>query len=183
MLVKPNEDDFFSGTVPPYNANHVELDPLSIADPLLSPAAKDFTVITRPGDNVVVDFPVAHTTLIDGVVYFVDDGTNRHEMSNIVVELEDTAGKPIRRVLSAVDGYFSFDKVPAGAYLLSVPDEALNALNALLEKKISVNIEKIDEFMTGNDITLRQKAKLDTPPPMPEPPKPAAEETTPEPLQ
>lgn len=172
MLVKPDADDFFAAPIPPYQDNHIELDVDSVADPLLTPVTKDFNVITRPGDNVVVDIPLVRTTIIDGTVVFLDDKGEKHELANIVVELEDALGKPIRRVLSAVDGYFSFDKVQIGEYLLSVPDEVLNSINAVVDKKVSLKIDKIDEFMTDNEIALRQKAKLDGPPSIPMPPKP-----------
>ena len=172
VLVKPDVDDFFVTPVSAYQTNRVEVDAASIADPLLTPAVVGYNVLTRPGDSVIADFPLVRTTIIDGSVVFLDDKGNKHELSNVVVELEDTAGKPLHRVISAIDGYFSFDKIQTGEYWLTIPEEALNAVNASLDKKISIRIEKIDEFLTGNEITLHQKARLDTPPPMPALPAP-----------
>ena len=168
-LVLPDADDFFLAPVLPYQANPVKLEAASIADPLLTPVTQAYNVITRPGDNVVVDFPLVRTTIIDGTVVFIDDKGHKRDLSNIVVELQDNVGKPVHRVISAIDGYFSFDKIQVGEYWLTVPEEALNAFNAIIEKKILVKIDKIDEFMTGNEITLRQKLKLDAPPEMPTP--------------
>jgi hypothetical protein len=177
---KPDGDDYFAAPVSPYQVNHVELDVSSIEDPLLTPTIKDYNVITRPGDNVIVDFPLVRTTIVDGTVSFVDDKGDKHELSNIVVELDDKLGKPVQRVISAIDGYFSFDKVRAGEYWLNVPDEALASFNAILDKKIPIMIEKVDDFMTGNEITLHQKAKLDVPPPLPALPQPPASPPAPQ---
>ncbi|MDD3370565.1 MAG: carboxypeptidase-like regulatory domain-containing protein, partial [Alphaproteobacteria bacterium] len=145
------------------------LDAGSIADPLLSPVTQGYTVVTRPGDNVVADFPLVHMTVIDGTVYFLDRDGSKRELGNVVVELGDKAGKPLRRVISGVDGYFSFDRVQVGDYILTVPGEALADINADVVATIPVIIEKIDEFMTGNELLLRQKTDLSIPPPMERP--------------
>lgn len=164
LLIVPDEDDFFAAPVPPYQKNIVEFDPNSVADPLLTPETTGFQVVTRPGDNVVVDIPLVHTTIIDGTVYLTDDNGNKRVLSDVVVELDGGDGKPLKRVLSGIDGYFSFDKVKVGDYALSVPDEALAAINADLDNKVVIKIDKIDDFITGKDISLHQKQKLDLPP-------------------
>jgi hypothetical protein len=165
LLVVPNDNDFYSAPVAPYQVNRVELVPESIKDPLLSPETKGYQVVTRPGDSVVVDFPLFHTTIIDGTVFFIDEKGEKQVLSEVPVELDDHDGKALNRVISGIDGYFMFDKVRAGDYTLTVPDEALTAINARLEKTVPVKIDKIDEFMTGNEILLRQNQKFDTPPP------------------
>ena len=166
VLVVPNPDDFFAAPVAPYQVNKVELDTTTIADPLLTPVNTGYKVMTRPGDNVVVDFPMVHTTIIDGVVSFMDEKGEKRVLGDVVVELDNSDGKPIKRVLSAIDGYFSFDKVPVGNYTLSVPQEALTAINAVLDTKPAINIDKIDQFMTGNEVILHQDKRLDVPPPV-----------------
>ncbi len=157
-------DGYFVAPVTPYEPSRVELDEGSITDPLLTPVTRGYQVVTRPGDTVVADFPLVRTTIIDGTVTFLDDKGDKRELGDIVVELEDKDGKPLRRVMSAVDGYFIFDKIKIGEYLLTVPEEALAAYNAALDSKVRIVIEEVSEFVTGKDILLLQKEKLNGPP-------------------
>jgi hypothetical protein len=157
-------EGYFVAPVAPYELSSVKLDTSSIKDPLLTPSAPGFRVMTRPGDSIIADFPLVHTTIIDGSVILLDEKGKKTELKDIVVELQDKDGKPMRRVVSAIDGYFSFDKIPAGEYWLTVPDEALSASNASVEAKVHIVIEQVEEFVTGQDITLRQKPP-GTPPP------------------
>jgi hypothetical protein len=163
--VKSDSANYYVAPVASYQPHILELDPRSIADPLLTPETKGYRIMTRPGDAVQADFPMVRTTIIDGSVTFLDENNVKHEMGNILVELQDSEGKPLHRVASEVDGYFSFDKIQAGEYFLSVPDEVLDTMNMALDQKVPISIKEISEFMTGNEITLHQKQKLDAPPP------------------
>ncbi len=164
LLTKADKDGYFIAPVTPHEPARVELDTSSIADPLLTPLAKGYQVNTRPGNTVVADFPLTYTTVIDGTVFFNDGKDVKREMGDVVVELQDKDGKPLRRVLSGLDGYFSIDKVAIGEYWLSVADEALAAVNANVESKVHIKIDEIDAFLTGKDIVLRQKEVLNGPP-------------------
>ncbi len=178
LRAKNDADGYFVAPVTPYETARVELDTSSISDPLLAPATKGYYVNTRPGDMVVADFPLARSTIIDGTVVFLDENGGRRELNDIIVELTDKDGKPLRRVITAIDGYFSIDKITVGEYWLIVPEEALTAYNASFENKIHIKIDDINEFITGKDIVLRQKEKLNGPPVFEDSTKPDKEENS-----
>ncbi|HAX92082.1 MAG TPA: hypothetical protein DCY07_07755 [Rhodospirillaceae bacterium] len=161
--VKLDEEGYFVAPVAPYGISKVEINESSLSDPLLTPKEKGYRVQTRPGDTVVADFPLVHTTIIDGASYFLE-GESQREIGNIVIELQDKDSKPLRRVISEIDGYFSFDKVQKGEYWISVPEEVLESLNATLVNKIHIIIDVIDGFISDNNILLRQKEDLTVPP-------------------
>lgn len=161
--VKLDENGFFIAPIAPYGLSKIEVSTDGL-DPLLSPQHKGYRLQTRPGDMIVADFPIVRTTIIDGTSYFLEADGTKKEIGNIIVELQDNAGKAVRRVVSEMDGYFSFDKVQKGTYWLSVPDEVLTSLNAKLQNKIQIIIEEIDSFFSDNQIVLEQAVDLTIPP-------------------
>ncbi len=152
--------------VAPYENARIELDPESIKDPLLTPVTKSYKAMTRPGDMIIADFPLVMTTIIEGNVTLLDEQGHQTNLKDIVVELQDKTGKPLRRLISEFEGYFSFDKVEAGEYWLNVPDDALAVYNAVLTEKPHIVITKVDEFITDKSIVLRVKPKGDAPTPV-----------------
>lgn len=159
-----DENGYFVTPVSPYEVSKVEIDTSHVQDPLLTPETKGYRVITRPGDSVIADFPMVRTTIIDGTTYVLDKDGEKHELGQIVVELQDKDHKPLRRVVSELDGYFTFDKIRAGEYWITVPDEVLTSYNATIKTPLHVHFDKVDEFISGNDIVLEQKTDLTVPP-------------------
>ena len=151
------ENGYFVDHVTPYQTTRVEIDPSSIKDPLLTPEHKAFDVVTRPGSTVVVDFPLIMTTTIEGNLYILDAQGKKQPVKNGIVELQDKDGKPLRRVMTEFDGYYSFDQVAAGEYKLGVPDEVLKDNNAVLPQKPPVNIQTVTEFISDKNIVLQPK--------------------------
>ena len=162
--VKLDENGYFASAVTPYQKSRVEVSAEHLEDPLLTPRTKGYHVITRPGDTVVADFPLVHTTIIDGTAYFNDTSGEKRELKSVVIELQDAQGKPVRRVISEIDGYYSFDKVPSGDYFITVLAEVADSLNLTLPAPIKVSIAEVKEFVTGMDLVLQQKEKLNGPP-------------------
>ncbi|NCC03321.1 MAG: hypothetical protein EOM37_04650 [Proteobacteria bacterium] len=165
LPVKMDEGGYFVAPVAPYNIAKVELNASSIDDPLISPKTNGYRVRTRPGDVVVADFPLVQTTIIDGNSYFLEKNGERRPLGNIVVELTDKDKKILKRVISDAEGYYTFENVEKGEYWLSVPDDVLSQLNAMLRDKVHVVVDRIDNFVTGQDVVIEQKADLSVPPP------------------
>ena len=148
------KDGYVAGWIAPYRKTKVEIDPNSIADPLLSPEHKGYEVMTRPGSTVVADFPMIMTTTIEGNAYILDKQNNKQPLKEAVVELEDKDGKPLRRTITEFDGYFSFDKIGAGHYQLGVPTEVLKDFHAVIKVAPAIDIAKVTEFISNRDIVL-----------------------------
>jgi hypothetical protein len=150
-------DRYFVDHVAPYQRTRVEIDPSSLADPLLSPERRVVEVVTRPGSTVMVDFPLVTTTIIEGNLYILDAQGHKQSVKSGVVELQDKDGHPLRQVITEFDGYFSFDQITAGEYRLGVPAEVLKDNNAVLAGSLPVSVQKVTEFISNKDIVLRPK--------------------------
>lgn len=148
------KEGYLARWITPYRKVKVQIDPNSIADPLLSPERKGYEVVTRPGNTVIVDFAMVPTTTIEGTVFILDKLGKKEPLKDAVVELEDKDGKPLRRIITEFDGYFSFDRVSKGEYRLGVPTEVLKEYKASIKVQPQVNITKVTEFISNRDIIL-----------------------------
>ncbi len=147
-------EGFFAAPIAPFEKTTVELQATEIEDPLLAPTYNGFEIVMRPGNSKRIDFPLQHATIIDGNVFVVDDSGKKNSAGDVVVELQDEAGKLLKRVISDFDGYFSFDKITKGDYWLNIPEEALKVVKATLKERKHIAIPTVTEFMTGQDIFL-----------------------------
>ncbi len=147
-------DDYLAGMIPPYRKIRVEIDPNSIADPLLSPEHKGYEIVTRPGNTVLANFPMVMTTTIEGNAFILDKAGKKQPLKDAVVELEDQSGRPLRRSITEFDGYFSFDRVGVGHYRLGVPSEVLKELHATIKLQPRIDIDKVTEFISNRNIVL-----------------------------
>jgi hypothetical protein len=102
----------------------IRLDESSLDDPALKPEQPGVTVVPRPGRTYRLEFPVAPFGIVDGTTRLLRDG-KKEELPGLEVELVDAAGKRVKVMRSAYDGFFEFNDVPMGAYTLRVtPEEA-----------------------------------------------------------
>ncbi|MGE3623111.1 MAG: hypothetical protein AB7H77_04460 [Bdellovibrionales bacterium] len=154
-----NGGDFIA-PVAAYEAVDVDIDPATLKDPTLSPAIDGYRVTTRPGDVAKLDIPVISTSEIDGTVSIVDEKGTRWQIPEIIVELQDAGGNLIKRVKSEFDGFYVFDKVRPGEYLITVPQEALAPYHAELVEPLHIVIGKEADFHGGNDIVLKAAGPL-----------------------
>ncbi|GEM_PF-2233943 len=153
--VLPDKDCSFLAPISVYEPINVDIEPTSLKDPMLSPAVDGYKVVTRPGDIVRVDFPVIATSDVDGTVSIVDENGKSYEIPDIVVQLVDSKGAVVKRIVSETDGYFIFQKVRPGAYTITIPQEALDEYKATLEAPTQVTVEKTSDFYSDNNLMLR----------------------------
>ncbi len=159
--IRPRDDTTFIAPVGAYEPVNVDVDASTFKDPMLSSSIEGFRVTTRPGDVINLQFPVVSTSEIDGNVKLIDRDGKRHDIPDIVIELQDKNGKLIKRVMSESDGYFVLTRVLPGEYILTIPSEALEEYKAELVNPVNVKVEKTSEFYTGNDITLRTNTPVE----------------------
>jgi hypothetical protein len=153
-------DKRFIAPVNAYQPVDVDVDVSTIKDPMLSPATDGYHVSTRPGDVAKLDFPLIATSEIDGSVSIVDEKGSRYQIPDIVVEIQNAEGKLLRRVMAESDGYYIFDKIKPGEYIITIPPEALAHYHAELNQPIHIKIDKVTDFRTGNDIVLKATGPL-----------------------
>jgi hypothetical protein len=109
-------------------------------------------VIPRPGRTITVDLPVVPTGEIDGTVWVIRNGI-RQEMPGLRVELVDRRGG-VRKQISAYDGFFLFQRVPAGAYVLRLSPEQLRELGLSESKGREVLITNEGSILNGLDLEV-----------------------------
>ncbi len=109
----------------------------SLENPFWIPSTSVKRIRAHTGQTIVLSFPVMVSTEIDGTVYLHDD-SGRRESSNVNLQLLDSHGKLVRELRSAFDGFYLFDQLPPGEYLLQVDPEQLKRLNLTSSPPIRV---------------------------------------------
>ncbi len=110
-----------------------------------------FNVLSRPGVRQHVDFPIVETGVIEGYATF-EDG---RPVPGLRMQLVDGEGRLLNETMTFYDGYYSFEFVKPGSYIVRA-DPALN-LN-LPPRIITLSTDAL--FAYGSDVRLLEKAGL-----------------------
>lgn len=111
----------------PYEQILLSIDESTLPDPFLLPVGKGLVVTPRAGIAAEVEFAVAPTGEIEGVLYGPED----QPKSGVEVELVDKKGKVAASTLTEYDGFFLFDRVPYGSYRLRVGASSARVLGTV----------------------------------------------------
>jgi hypothetical protein len=145
---------FLSG-LPSGQRTDVSVVTASLEDPLWVPKRRALAVLPRPGQAVLVDFPVNVTGEIAGTAYLLQDGALR-PLAGVELELVDAAGQVVKRARSAYDGFFDLSAVPPGRYILrAVSGSAAPALRG----SRPVEIQPGGAILDGFDLTLERASQ------------------------
>ena len=143
---------FMTG-IQPYQSTDVVVAPESLEDPLWNTAIDGINVVPRPGNSVVIDFPIFMSGEIDGTVYLSKNGSS-FGVGNVEVQLVDKYDRVLQTVETAYDGFYIISKIPFGEYRLRVSGQQLEKLNInpVSDELLKINSE--DPFQSGFDFTL-----------------------------
>lgn len=108
----------------PFRPVMIGIDAGSLPDPYVQPALPGVVVTPRPGVAIKVALPMAVAGEIDGVV--MRDGGNAIE--GLSLELVDAEGRVRATTLSEFDGYFLFESVAYGRYMVRLTQASAAAL-------------------------------------------------------
>ncbi len=123
----------------------------TLGDPYWVPRVEGLGFIPRPGVTWTADFPVVSTGEIDGTV-FLRRGEAKKELSNVRLQLVGAGGEVVREAKSQFDGFYLFDRVPAGRYLLRVdPEQAKRRRLRAPERQIEL---ASDQVVSGVDLAV-----------------------------
>jgi hypothetical protein len=148
----------FVHSLPPYLPANVNLAPGSFEDPSWLSTRTGVSIVPRPGRVSVLEFPILPTGVIEGNVYLNRRG-EAQELPGARVELWSAAGKRIQVTTTEFDGYFAFEKLPAGDYQLGVADDDVSRLEGAPVAKVPISLT-IDAMQAGGQ---RLVIKLRTP--------------------
>lgn len=146
----------FVRDLPPYQPVNVGLSAGSLEDPSWVSTRPGVSIVPRPGRVAEVVFPVIPTGDIEGAVYF-DRGADSRPLPGARVELLRPDGATERIVTSEYDGFYLFEKVPAGSYQVRVaPEDVARMQGAPLEPK-PVRLGAEGMVVTGLDLVIQLK--------------------------
>lgn len=146
----------------PYVPVLVTIDSGSLPDPYLQPVGKGIVVTPRPGVIAHVELPLAPTGEVEGTLYGLA-GTPR---GGVGLELVDGLGRVAATTRTEFDGFFLFDTVPYGRYMLRVAEDSARALGVQRQLSGTVEISNGNEVgrfgivrLTGDEIAAASGAE------------------------
>lgn len=133
-----------SGTMPAT----LSIDESSLFDPYFKPAHNGYKTVLRPGSMPTFDFPLVQTGAVEGTVWREGD----IPFAGIVLELVDKkTGQSIAKTMSAYDGYYTFEFIPPGDYIVR-PDRSEHDIPI---EAVSIVLDADDIFASGIDLDYR----------------------------
>ncbi len=129
----------------PFHSTDVEIDEETLEDPFWQPSVAGVAIRPRPGHIDHLEIPVVSTGEVDGTLYVVNGSGTRKILANVHLELLDEDGTVVQSTRSEYDGFYLFEKVFPGEYLLRVsPEDSHGALAVSQQQRIVI----------GNDGTI-----------------------------
>lgn len=130
----------------------VRIDQASLPDISMYSTHTGNSVAPRPGGWHVIDFPVIGTGVVEGIIYQKQE-EDKIFLPGAMVELRKTSGELESFVISGYDGYFVFEHVPYGKYVVTVKEESRKRLISG-EKRVLVNENTPEHF--GIELTMKR---------------------------
>ena len=130
----------------------------SIDDPYLVPSIPGYSVYPRPGVIHALEFPLIETGAIDGTIKWSADGK---PLAGLALQLMNAEGDIIQGTQTAIDGYYTFERVPPDNYTIRAdPKSGLS----IPFKSIDLTSDNLFQFGTDIkvvDLSVPQNNNLD----------------------
>lgn len=147
---------FVSGLTPGRSVS-LSIDRGSLEDPYLTPLEENYWVRPRAGVMETVDMIVAVTGEVEGRLLMFDlEEEQEKELAGVEVLLmeEGESGRVVAKVRSEFDGYYLFEGVKPGKYLVKPSDEHVKLIQAKDIDPIEVTVKPGGDIVEGVDIKL-----------------------------
>jgi hypothetical protein len=141
--------------LPPYRPVSIGVDSSLMDNVDLVPSRLINGISARPGTMSYADLPMTVSGGVDGEILMLTGTGPAQLMAGITLQLVDTKGGIVTATKSGYDGFYIFEKVPAGEYNLIVQPEVLKALNAEMVGQRIVRVTRENPYPSG--ITVRMK--------------------------
>ncbi len=158
---------FDSWDLVPFEPVRLEIDSLSIANPMWVPATPVMSATPGPNSFTVVHIPLVRAGELSGRVTFAD-GT---PIGGVRIDLV-RAPSVLMQTTSFSDGAFSFFGIPPGRYNLQVSANHLDQLGATADS-VSLVMDPMSGPSAIDDVIIRLTRNADLPPGQPDTPRPA----------
>ncbi|HOX26181.1 MAG TPA: hypothetical protein PLL30_08535 [Candidatus Krumholzibacteria bacterium] len=159
--IRTDEDGqaFLPGIQPNQFVN-VEVDATTVEDPYLVPSCGGLVTVVHPGGVADLSFPFQYVGEIEGVV--ARDPALAHPLRNIGLELTDLEGRRLDTAVSEFDGFYLFQNVLPGDYLIAVVGSTLRGRSYAVPEPQPVSVPPGGDYVRGPAIILRSAG--DAPP-------------------
>lgn len=117
----------------------IRVDSDSMPDIALAPSRPGFELVPRPGRIHTSDFAIVTLSDIEGTAYFrAESGTRA--VSRLQLRLLRPDGSLAARARSESDGFFLFERLPAGTYRLELDPQQATTLKIRLEGPVTLTL-------------------------------------------
>jgi hypothetical protein len=132
----------------------VRVDEGSSFDPSWVSGNPGISVRLKPGHIEKVEFPIHKGGEIDGTVYLKLALGPPHTVKDTHVYLYEASGKPALSTITAIDGYYLFEKIPPGDYYLVIDKDDAKAQRLRRPPPDKIHIGYDGKIMAGHNITV-----------------------------
>ncbi|HEX6864687.1 MAG TPA: hypothetical protein VF414_17785, partial [Thermoanaerobaculia bacterium] len=153
--------------LPSYRPVALALDESTFGEVSWTPERGPVVLLARPGLTWTEDLPVLATADLDGVVLLREEGGGTRPVANVRLQLLDGIGKLVQETKSQFDGFYLFEKLRPGRYVLRAdPEQAARLGLRAAEREITL---ASGESQTGLELLLERvgaggKSELSPPP-------------------
>jgi hypothetical protein len=131
----------------------VQVDDNSLPEAAQQASNKGYRILPRPGKVVQLDLPVGYYGDILGTTRIHQDGPTR-EYGGLEIELLKADGTRVRRLRTAFDGFFEFQNLPMGDYVLQVTPEEAARLQLQPPPPRRFHVDTVKNLFEGSDLTV-----------------------------
>lgn len=142
--------------IPDQRANDILIDTDTLPDPFMVPLVPGVSIKFRAGLVDKLDYPVAKSAEIEGVVNIVD-GDTETQGKNMPILLKNANGRVIKTTETEYDGYFVFDKIIPGSYSIEIPESVFEDRDLEPSKPIRIKTDRNSTLINGGEIILQQR--------------------------
>jgi hypothetical protein len=142
----------------PYRYADISLDESSLEDPYQSSVKTGISFLPRPGKVLRAEFPVTTTGEVDGVVYLEAAAAENGKtaLASVLLELvraED--GQVVASTKTSFDGFYLFEKVAVGQYLLRISPQQLSRLKIASVPPMAIALTKPGQVLSNRNFVLK----------------------------
>jgi len=129
------------------NRVSVQVDPATLPDIMLAPVSRGIEIVPRAGRIHTTEFPIVALSEVEGMVRFSEDAGERG-VSGLRLGLADEEGEVGDFVRTERGGYYFFERVKPGDYMLIIDPAQAERLGLCLSGEVAITVGS-----TGNIYT------------------------------
>jgi hypothetical protein len=134
----------------------IQVSPDDLAENFLVSKVPAYQISARPGQEHSIPFVLMEMGEISGIMMFKDANGNKFPISGVRLQVLGEDGVVVQEATSLSDGYYIFDKVYAGPWIIRLHPEQIPALEDLCMDEVLVELTN-ENLVLSNIHLLSQK--------------------------